>query len=40
MELLNSVNFRDKITESGDGGVKSNNINKFISEKIVSVQKS
>tara|TARA_B100000963_G_scaffold358244_1_gene382421 strand:+ start:668 stop:1732 length:1065 start_codon:yes stop_codon:yes gene_type:complete len=36
IELINSVKFRDKITVCVDGGVKSNNINNFISEKVVS----
>ena len=36
IQEINSINTRNKITVCVDGGVKSNMINKFISEKIVS----
>ena len=36
IEQINSLKFRNKITVCVDGGVKSNLINKFISEKVVS----
>ncbi len=36
IERINSLKFRDKFTVCVDGGVKSNIINKFISEKVVS----
>ncbi len=36
IEKINSVKFRNEFTVCVDGGVKSNIINKFISEKVVS----
>ena len=36
IKRLNAIKFRNKITVCVDGGVKSNIINKFISEKVVS----
>ncbi len=36
IEKINSLKFRDKFSVCVDGGVKSNIINKFISEKVVS----
>ena len=36
IEKINSLKFRNKFTVCVDGGVKSNIINKFISEKVVS----